>query len=169
MSEEFYVPKHCVTAELRLPDCPAMDVDLFLGERAERHTGRERPSDLLNGAKRFFPVRTRQGDAMLVRREAVLTLSFSAEVLGPDPGIPGGPLAEGEEEPADLRRVEVTILLDDDIRVTGEVAYVLPRGEQRLQDFLNRMEEPFFRVWEGERVHLVNREHVVRIRTSGPD
>lgn len=165
MSEEFYVPKHCVTAELRLPDCPPMSVDLFLGERAERHTGRERPSDLLNGDKRFFPVRTRQGHAMLVRRKAVLSLAFPVEALGPDPGVPGGPPGGDEEEPADFRRVAVEILLDDDIQVSGDVAFVLPRAEQRLQDFLNRLDELFFRVWEDDTVHLVNREHVVRIET----
>lgn len=163
MSQEYHVPTYRLPTELRISDSAPMDVDLFLGEHAERHKGRERPSDLLNGEKQFFPVETSYGGHLLIRKAAVLFLSVSTEdVLANDPGMKDL-LDAGQETPREARRVKAAIRLEEDTRVTGEIIFFMPPGEQRLQDFLNLSPETFFRVWDGDRVHLVNGDRIVRI------
>jgi PAS domain-containing protein len=48
----------------------------------------------------------------------------------------------------------------------GEVLYSAPDGEARLVDFLNRRER-FFRLWDGDRVFLVNKDSVLRVVENG--
>lgn len=163
MSEEYRIPKYRVRTELLLVGRETIRADLFLAEHAERHAGRERPFDLLNGEKTFFPVRTEERGTILVRRRGVLMASFSADEALENDASARELLAEARTEGTDAREVEVEILLEGGTDVSGRVAYVLPPGEQRLQDFLNRT-GPFFRVWDGETLHLVNRDRVVRIR-----
>lgn len=162
MTDEYRIPTHRIRTELLLAGHETVPADLYLGEQSERDLGPERPVDILNGKKSFFPVQLPGDGTALVRRTSVLMASLSAEeALENDPRA-DELLSEARSEETNAREVDVEVLLEDGSRVTGTVAYVLPRGERRLQDFLNNS-DTFFRVWDGELLHLVNGDRSVTI------
>lgn len=166
MTDEYRIPTYRLPVELRLTGRGTVRAGLFLGEHAERGHGRERPLDLLNGDKSFLPVRLADGGHVLLRREAVLVASLSAaDALKGDPSA-RELLEESGHEETDARSVEVDLTFEEGSEVSGRVAYVQPRGQQRLQDFLNDS-DTFFRVWEDETVHLVNSARAVSISARG--
>lgn len=162
MTDEYRIPTHRVRTELLLNGQDPMPADLHLGEQSERDLGPERPLDVLNGKKAFFPATLPDDGTVLVRRTSVLMASLSAETARENDPRADELLSEARREESDAREVGVEVLLEDGTRVTGTVAYVLPRGERRVQDFLNNS-ETFFRVWDGEILHLVNGDRVVTI------
>lgn len=165
MTDEYRIPTHQIPVELLLAGPSTIRGDLCLGEHSEREIGPERPLDLLNGDKRFFPVRKDGEGVVLVRRRAVLSASLSADdVVRIDPTA-RELLSEAPVEETDAREVGVELTLEDGTEVSGTVAYVLPRGERRLQDFLNSS-ETFFRVWDGATLHLVNGDRISRLRAE---
>lgn len=162
MTEEYRIPTYRVRAELLLAGQETMPADLYLGEQSERELGRERPLDLFNGKKSFVPVKLPKEGTVLIRRTAVLVASLTAEDVRENDPRAEELLAEARTEGTDAREVDVEVLLEDGTRITGTVAYVLPRGERRLQDFLNNS-DTFFRVWDGETLRLVNGDRAVTI------
>lgn len=167
MSEEYRIPTHRVRAELLLAGQGTIRADLFLGEHTERNVGRERPLDLLNGSKAYIPLGHPERGSILVRRRAVLMASLSAdEALRSDPAAEEL-LSETRIEETDAREVHVELLLEDGTEISGSITYVRPPGERRLQDFLNTS-ETFFRISDGDTLHLVNGERTVRI-SADPD
>lgn len=156
MTEGYRVPKHRVPAEVVLAGQPPREIELFLAERAERHTGRQRPSDLLASDEPFFPVRAGASGHELLRRSAVLVLSVRArDELDPAPPESEGPAEEGAE------RREVFLQMEDGTEVRGSITYLGPSGSRRLQDYLNRA-EPFVRVRDGDLIRLVNTARIAR-------
>ena len=57
---------------------------------------------------------------------------------------------------------EGRVLLEDGTDLQGTVSYVMPEGQRRLQDYLNRGPR-FLIVRAGETARLVNRGRIVRI------
>lgn len=157
MSETYSVPKHRLAARLTLVGSPAEPVQLFLAECAENHVGPERPSDLLNGPGRFFPVLQEDGTFSFVPRDAVIVLSVPSESEVAD-GLPAEDLA------AQLATtVGVHLRLEDGTRLDGTLVYLMPAAQQRLQDYLNHAEDRFIPLRDGDTTHLVNRDRIVRI------
>lgn len=162
MTDEYRIPTHRIRTELLLSGKEPMPADLYLGEQSERDLGPERPLDVLNGKKAFFPAKLPEDGTVLVRRTSVLMASLSAEEARENDPRADELLTEARSEETDAREVDVEVLLEDGTRVSGTVAYVLPRGERRLQDFLNNS-ETFFRVWDDETLRLVNGDRAVTI------
>ena len=162
MTEEYRIPTHRIRADLLLAGQEMMPADLYLGEQSERDLGRERPLDLLNGKKSFLPVKLPEDGTVLIRRTSVLMASLPADEARENDPRADELLAEARTRGTDAREVDVEVLLEEGTRITGRVAYVLPRGEQRLQDFLNNS-ETFFRVWDGETLRLINGDRAVTI------
>ncbi|NIR46045.1 MAG: hypothetical protein GWN99_16590 [Gemmatimonadetes bacterium] len=156
MTEGYVVPKRPVPITLKLAFLEAKELSLYLAEHAARHTGPERPSDVLNGGDRFVPALDADGRLLLFQRTEVMAVSFDAsyEERSPD---------EADEEEGGTR-VAVELTLQDGTRVAGSVAYWRPPGRRRLQDFLNSAEQ-FIPVHEGETMHLVNRDKIVSVST----
>ncbi len=131
-----------------------VELSFYLSKRAERHSGSEYPSDLLNGGDNFIPATDSDDRLLVVRRSAVMVLSVATYHEERRP-------AEAEEQEGQVV-MSVEITLEDGSRVTGELSYWQPEGQRRLQDYLNAAAQ-FIPVWEGEVVHLVNRDRVVSI------
>lgn len=153
-NEVYRVPTFQVPAEVLLVGQEQMRISLHLSKHSERRTGRERPSDLLNGNKTFLPARAEGREVGLIRREAVMVLTVDAREEGKD--------VESEAAPDSARRQRIWVYLEDGREVEGLVTYVRPAGQQRLQDFLNSAEQ-FFSVREGGAVHLVNKHRILWI------
>ena len=127
---------------------------LYLGETAESHFGPERPSDLLNGSNPFIPATDDDGTFTLLQRDAISVCTITA-----DAEAGATPPAAGAESAISYA---IRVRLSGGRQLAGELRFVRPEGQQRLQDGLNDA-APFFAVWEGDRVHLVSRRHVIWI------
>ena len=162
MTEQYRVPKREVIAEVVLFGQPPASMTIFLSDRAETHSGFERPSDLLNRAGAFIPAAEKKGGLVLLRRDAVTTLS----VLASDELGGGEPRAE-DLAAEQATRLQVEIVLEDGSKACGTLTYLMPEGERRLLDFLN-LPEGFITLRDGDRIRLVNKNRIARITTAGP-
>lgn len=160
MTEPYEVPKHEINAELILPGVEPRRIRLFLAERAERHSGRERPSDLLTVSEAsFFAIREPEGDVALVRRDAVVVLSVPASAeAGPERVLqPAGGEADASSDVALVETVRVQ--MEDGREVEGTIREMMPTGERRILDYLNRA-DPFVPLRDGDTIRFVNRARI---------
>lgn len=154
MIEGYRVPKRQAPAMIALAGQPPMQLSLYLAERAERHSGTEYPSDLLNDGDEFIPASDPEGRILILRRSAIMVLSVASEFEEPS----------GEETVGDgqLTHVPVRIRLEDGGSVKGELVYWRPESHRRVQDYLNTAER-FVPIRDGDTVHLVNRDRIVSL------
>lgn len=156
MADKFAVPKQKVQATVKLAGAGDLAVFLFLAESAATHLGPERPSDLLTTA-RFIPVALDDGGFSFLQVGAIQRLSVPAETeLGES--------LTAEDLAAQGATTEsVEIYLDDNTCFSGTVFYLLPEAQRRLQDFLNDLPDQFIQLRDGDTIHLINKDHVVRV------
>jgi hypothetical protein len=156
MTEVFRVPRVRVNVQVALVGRRTREVSIFLGERAENHSGHERPSDVVNGDRKFLPALERD-TLVFLNLEAVTMVTFAAELEYTEEELQ---LIEAAVQHETQRRIEV--VLEDGTALNGDVAYVMPEGQRRVQDFLNGPEH-FFRLKDGDRARLVNKRRVLWI------
>lgn len=160
MTDEYRVPKHRIPVRVRMAGGEVRSVEMFVGARAQRHTGAERPSDRLNDESAFLPVEDEQEGFFLLNKPAVsvVTVDLDREA-GPEPlDAEDEALLEPEGEEA---AAAVRLVLDDGHEVRGLAAMLLPPGERRLLDLLNDADR-FLRLRDGDRILLVNTAHIAR-------
>jgi hypothetical protein len=154
---DFKVPKRSVLAEASLAGQPAQTWELFLSEVAESRAGPERVSDLLNRKSRFVPVKDSAQGHVVVSTKAVLSVSVPAEAEFDDLGA--------EDLAADMSvTTEIEVILTSGQVLNGTLVYLQPRGQQRLQDFLNAA-PPFIAIRQGTQAHVINTEAITSVRT----
>ncbi len=162
MSGDYAIPKRRVEADLKLLHEAPFPVRLHLAERAARHSGRELPSDLLNGEGSFFPVTMPSDDQVrLVRRRSVVWAEVARDDEEDEEG--GSPLVSPDDP--ESATALVRIQFEDGSRSEGEICWVLPQGRRRVRDFLDAT-DTFFPVSQGPRVRLVNPERVALIELT---
>ena len=154
---EYRIPKLEVPAEVSLLAHPQKEVKLFLHERAETHAGAERPSDLLNGPREFFPAVEPSGKAVFLHRDAVTVISVPAESEFPPEGSTGS-----GEEPEQAVKMPLEVIIQGGTVIRGAVSFVLPDGRNRLIDYLNSPDH-FLIVREEGLAHLINKRRIVRV------
>lgn len=157
MNEAYRIPKHKVPATVVFPKKDELRMYIFLGERAQSHTGNERPSDLLNGPAPFFPAADFEGGIHFIHRDALSMLTIRAEFEFPADGFRAEDLAPGEST-----RLEVELELDDGTTLEGTIACLMPEGHRRLQDVLN-MDDQFLVLRDGDDARLINKRRIERI------
>lgn len=156
VNDLYRVPKREVTAQVSLPGMPRTTLQIFLSERAETHTGYERPSDLLNGPNLFIPATGAGGVTIFLQRDMVISLAVPSEHE-----FGGSERAEDlAADEATHARVEVT--LEDCSALTGVLAFLLPEGRRRLQDYLNGPEQFIVLRRPGQAV-LINKRRIARV------
>jgi hypothetical protein len=162
VSGDYSIPKHHVEADLKLLHEEPLRVLLHLAGQAARHSGRELPSDLLNGEGRFFPVTVpSDGQVRLVRRRSVVWAEVAREH---EQGEEGGSSLVSPDDPESATAC-VRIQFEDGSSSEGRVCWVLPQGRRRVRDFLDAA-DPFFPVQVGDRVRLVNLERIALIEPT---
>lgn len=162
MNGEYEVPKHQMRVRLRLLHQEPAEGLLHLSEAAARHSGREFPSDLLNGDGRFLSLHDPSGTGFrLVRRESLVWLSMTA---GEEQKETGSTWLVSEDDPeATVERVR--IVFGDGSDVAGTLRWVLPAGQRRVRDFLEQA-DLFFPLYGDDRVTFVNRERLVSVEPA---
>ncbi len=157
MNQGYQVPKRSVLVEITLAGRSPLTLRLFLSEQAATRTGGERLSDLLNGPDGFLPASDNEDQVVFLHRQAVLCLSVDADSEF------GGEHASAEDlAPEHAISTQVEILMDNGDCMTGELRYLMPEGSRRLQDLLNQPEK-FLILRDGERAHLINKGHILRV------
>jgi hypothetical protein len=150
--DDLRVPKHRIPVEVLLPGGASRRMALFLSEVAADHTGKERPSDLLNGGDDFIPALDEETNAMtFLNRSAVAALRVDAAHD-----------VDADEEISLPTEHDVEILLQDGTRLRGLISYLRPLQRSRLVEFLNEF-PPFFRMFEATTLALINKRHVVGV------
>ena len=159
--EGYAVPKQAVQARFRLLGEEIAEGRIYLSETAQRHDGRELPSDVLNGDERFLPLASASDDVVrLVRRRSLLWVS--APLSAEDAGAATPVIAREDPEAASE---SVRIRFEDGSEVSGTLRWILPAGRRRVRDFLEHA-DPFFPLLAGERVTFVNRERVASVEIA---
>jgi len=156
MTEVFRIPRVRVTAQVSLAGRHTREVSIFLSERAETHSGHERPIDVLNGSRRFLPALERDS-LVFLNLDAINMVSVPAELEYTEDEMMLLDIAVQQQT---YRHIEVA--LEDGAMLAGDVAYVMPEGQRRVQDFLNNHER-FFRLRDGEHARLINKTRVLWI------
>jgi hypothetical protein len=142
-----------VDARLVLSTGRVEDVTLFLGSRAESHSGPETLDEFLNRQRRFLPVESREtARRFLVNRSSILRIEV-------DENAPTQSEIELEMAPSvDLVELELT----NGARLEGTVCSVQPPDNARLSDYFN--EEPaFVPLQVGSGVTYVNKQYVLAV------
>ena len=150
MTDDLKVPKRRARVEVLLPGGAARQVTVFLAGYAQRHSGPERLSDLLNAVEDFVPAVDVATDTMMfLSRHGIAAARLGREFEHSDEG-----------EPDEQHEVEIELVGGTALR--GTIAFVRPSQGSRLLDHLNGA-EPFVRLSQGDKVALVNKRHIARV------
>ncbi|BCR03000.1 hypothetical protein DESUT3_00690 [Desulfuromonas versatilis] len=148
---EYRVDKQEHPVAIFLSDGLVLEGVVFLSPYASSHSGTQSISDLLNEKEQFFPFRSNEGAFSLVNKEAVSHIRY---------------LPTAEEEMPLGERKEVRLHFFGRESLQGVVVIDLPRGKNRLVDFINSA-PPFF-VLEGDGCQYVaNRTLICQIAPAG--
>lgn len=157
--ETLRVRKEPFEVELALTGRPPRRVALFLAEHGGHDFARQTVLDLLEQVDTFLPawdVETGVREAFNAR--AVVWIAMSRNAMD----------AESSADELFEHRRCVRVALIGGASLEGEILYSAPDGGTRLVDYLNRRER-FLRLWDGDRLFLVNRESVLRVVEQGDE
>ena len=159
--EELRIPKIPVTVELALYGEAPRSVELYIAEHQADAFRRQQVLDLLETDALFLPAHDRAaGDWAILNKATVAWVAISL-LDGELPVEEAADYPLGDEIFDVRRRVEVE--LSGGEVIAGELLYSPPRERSRLADHLNEGGR-FFRLWNEDRVYLVNKQWVLRVR-----
>ncbi|MBA2411113.1 MAG: hypothetical protein H0V62_15575 [Gammaproteobacteria bacterium] len=126
-----------------------MSGSIFVNLETSRHTGQERPEDILNEPEPFLVFKTDSSDELrFYRKHRIIRMQY----LDEQPPL----------EPAELTILDCRLLLTDGVMLAGSIREFLPPERPRLIDYLNNLADCFVRLHlEAGLLCLVNKEHIV--------
>lgn len=129
------------------------DGEVFVMDRIPQHAGPETPLDMLNRPEGFFPFRPREEGAgvLLVAKARTVTLT-----------VPPPP--EDAARNSAAKHASLVVTLADGSELSGSATLELPQHHSRVLDYLNASAVPFFAIRAPDKVHIVNRAHVLYAR-----
>ncbi len=129
------------------------DGEVYVMDRIPQHAGPETPLDMLNRPEGFFPFRPREEGAsvLLVAKARTVTLT-----------VPPPP--EDAARNSAAKHASLVVTLADGSELSGSATLELPQHHSRLLDYLNASAVPFFAIATPDKVHIVNRAHVLYAR-----
>jgi hypothetical protein len=149
--QDLRVPVATIPADVVLTDGRAFSGHIFVPLVASTHEGPTRPDELLNDRSSFLPFRTAGAEAPVLLGKAQLLLIT----------VPAWQdTADGEGSVVFPERLAAFEL--GDRTVEGTVLIDMPEHKGRMLDYLNHS-GMFITVRDGERRHLVQKEHLLRV------
>lgn len=159
MTNTFCIPRVRIRAQVALAGRRVREVNLFLGARAQSHEGHERPSDVLEASRGFLPAL--DGDTVVfINLEQIAMVTVAAELE-----YTADELAVLEAARVQNTNRCLSVILEDGTMLSGEVAYLMPEGQRRVQDFLN-CPERFIRLRDGDLARLVHKSRVLWVQQN---
>ncbi len=150
----YQVPKDQAKVLADLPPGEAQEAILYLSPNAEHHRGQETVSDLFRNTSPFLPIKTVEGEALLVRKKAVRSMRIA------EPERVEWTYFELREG-APKRRIR--LCFGDASELVGFIYATTPEGHQRVSDVIN-LTGPFIHLEADDGVYLVNLGYVNSIR-----
>ena len=153
-TELLRIRKQNVPVDLALPGAPPRPVEIFLAEHQAHEFRRQHVLDLLEQGPPFLPARDfATGVWEVLHKDALLWIRVA---LGPQ----GETLEAGDELFDVEKRVRVEVSGGEPLE--GDLLYSAPEQAARVVDYLNQ-DGRYFRLWEGDRLYLVNKAFVLRV------
>lgn len=150
----FSIPSVSVPATLLQTNGGKREGEIYLMQRVPQHAGAETPLDLLNRTDAFFAFRSKGDPA------GVLLVAKTRTVLVTVPRTE----PEDTDRLSAAKQASLEVTLADGSKLSGWATLELPEFHSRLLDYLNATQEPFFALTTADKVHLVNRAHVLYVR-----
>jgi hypothetical protein len=148
-SKDFRIPTIATSAEIACADGRTFAGRVFIPAHATNHAGPMRPEEWINQPAAFFPFLPEDvGTPVLLAKRTVLVVTLGAGDAS-DRGV--------------KRRVAVEC---GDRRLEGVLYIDMPEQSRRVQDYLNRP-DPFLSLLEGNRRHLLQKDHITRVIEIG--
>lgn len=148
--EEFRVPTTAVEAELQLADGHVLRGAVFVPASTSVHSTFKRLDEWINEPAPFFPFRVEKAaGAELVGKRAVTRLSVPA------------PTTADADLPTDVERCRVVVEAAGS-RFEGDILLDMPNHQRRVLDYVNQPVS-FLSLHDGETVHLIQKDKIVRI------
>ena len=148
---ELRVPTVALAAEVACADGRTFAGRIFVPAAASLHSGPMRPEEWINEPLPFFP---------FLPDDAAVPLMLSKHTVVVVT-LPGGEGSEGDVSAG--VGVERRVVIEcGERRLEGTVHIDMPENHQRVQDYLNRV-ELFLTLTDGERRHLVQKQHITRV------
>lgn len=137
-----------IRAELLMVGGRLLHGDVHLQHHASTHSGPETVTDALARPEPFFPVTREDGQALLIAKAQVLSVSVPLTTELPDP-----------ERLSAARPLPLTVELSDGSTHSGTVACEQPPHRPRTLDFLNHY-PGFFPLRTAECIRYINPAHI---------
>lgn len=151
--QQYQVPKTKAAVLIEIPPREPQAHFIFLSSFAQEHHGAETPADIFNVTQAFIPLFREGGEALLVRRDAIIWVMV---------GEPQQTEWYYYEIRTGLPDTAVHLEFDTGNHLDGRVVLVGPSGSQRVLDIINRHED-FLHVERDDELFLVNLKRVISI------
>jgi hypothetical protein len=147
---DYRIPKTPRQIAVTLHSGETLMGDIFL-QQVGRFGSAEEPLDILNAPEAFFPLRTQDGDTVLVARDQVISVHCDR--------------GDDEDSIGLTPRITVDVRLIHGQTFRGSVLLDMPAQNSRLLDFLNRSRQRFVAMNTDEGRLLVNRSMIESVRS----
>lgn len=148
--QHLVVEKRMVPVTMRCRDQQVIKGELFLSLTAKNHTGRETVLDFMNEPEDFFVLKVATAAAInIINKARIMDISVPLELE----------LAEVDMEAMGIKEEPMTIVFNDNFKLTGKSFIDLPPEKARAIDFLN-LEQRFFLLVTDSAAHVINRRHI---------
>ncbi|MGH8502845.1 MAG: hypothetical protein ACREVE_10330 [Gammaproteobacteria bacterium] len=167
------IPKKLQQLELYVyPDGKVIG-SIYLHLQSSRHTGEEKPEEMVNQPEPFLVVRCKEPDSFRIyNKKFIIWIKYHNNEqaqestalmrLGPDRHM-----LDLSAEMAGFVRLNCQLYLVDRSKLSGVIEEFLPPGHQRLFDFVNNNASAFVKLYlESGEICLVNKAYIVRLSSD---
>ena len=151
MVNDFRIEKGRLPVDITLVDGEAIAGELFIQASARHRFAMEDAAEIMNAPDRFFPLRLRTDNTLLVAKDRVRDVQVTYEHA-----------TEADWSIGTL--TPVTITLEGGAIYTGKFLVEPPLGRTRVLDFLNRTPDRFLTLYQDDGIVLVNRSEILHVR-----
>ena len=146
------VPKKKVPLIVNFVGEKSIRGNIFLCSQSPFRVGEELVIDLLNEEDPFFPFEIENPPSIRFISKRNIMSADTSEDSASEEGV-------GKKE-------EITVLLSDGQKLSGELLIEQPEHKSRVLDFFNSKEKGFFKLSNKTEIHYVNIEHVDQVIPS---
>lgn len=143
------VPKKKVPLTVNFVGEKSIRGNIFLSSQSPFRVGEELVIDLLNEKDPFFPFAIENPPSIRIisKRNIISANTFE----------------RSESDEAVGKKENITVVLSDGQRLSGELLIEQPEYKSRVLDFFNAKEKGFFKLSNETEIHYVNIEHVDQV------
>lgn len=144
------VEKRTVPVTMRCRDQQVIKGDLFLSLVAKSHIGKETVLDFMNESEEFFVLKVASTPSInIVNKARIMEASVALDIE----------ISDLDVEAMGVKEEPMTVVFNDNFKLSGKAYIDLPPEKSRAIDFLNQKER-FFLLVTDHTAHIVNRRHI---------